>query len=332
MILHWRLYFLLPLIIAICGTASAHEVRPAYLELREIELGTYDILWKTPARGDLRLALNVILPDSCITTSPHRTVPVEAAVIERWRTICEGGLQGQTIRIENLETSLTDVILRVEPLEGAASTLRLDGATPSLVIPQKQSGWAVAHSYFDLGVEHILLGFDHLLFVLCLLLLVRNVRRLIGAVTAFTVAHSITLAATTLGLVHLAIGPVEALIALSIAFLAAEIIRVHKGQTGATARWPWIASFGFGLLHGFGFASVLAEIGLPGEALPVALLFFNIGVEAGQLLFVGAVLLVMLLLRQFSSRLPEWSWRAAPYTAGSIAMFWFIERTAGIIF
>ena len=327
-----RVLFVFALLAGLFSPASAHEVRPAYLDIREVETGTYDFLWKTPAQGDLRLALNVILPESCETLGAVRTTPVDGAVVQRWRSRCEDGLRGQPIAIENLDVSLTDVLLRLEPLDGAPMTLRFDGAVLEAVIPERQSLWEVGESYFHLGVEHILLGYDHLLFVLCLLLLVRNIKRLVGAVTAFTVAHSITLAATTFGWVSLAITPVEACIALSIAFLAAEIVRARQGRAGATQRWPWIASFCFGLLHGFGFASVLHEIGLPAEALPMALLTFNIGVEAGQLIFIGAVLLVMLLWRRFAPQTPPWAWRTVPYAAGSVACFWFIERTAGIFF
>jgi hypothetical protein len=206
----------------------------------------------------------------------------------------------------------------------------MDGATPHVSIPVRQSVASLGGSYFRLGVEHILLGFDHLLFVLCLLILVGNPGRLLGAITAFTVAHSITLGATTLGWIHLASVPVEACIALSIAFVAAEIIRVRSGAASTIQRRPWIASFAFGLLHGFGFASALREIGLPDDAVPVALLFFNLGVEAGQVLFVCAVLAVWACGKKYGPRPPAWGWRAPPYVAGIAACFWFVERTMRI--
>lgn len=326
------LTLLVALFAALAGPARAHEVRPAYLQIREIEPSSYDVSWKTPAQGDMRLALNVVLPASCHDGSPPRVMAVEGAVIEHWRTRCPGGLPGQRLAIENLETSLTDVIVRFEPLSGSPNTLRLNGETTSAVIPVRQSMWEVAGSYLRLGVEHILSGVDHLLFVLCLLLLVPNRKRLLGAVTAFTLAHSITLAGTTLGWMRLASAPVEACIALSIAFVAAELVRQRQGRTGAIQRWPWLASFSFGLLHGFGFASALREVGLPQDALPLALLFFNLGVELGQVLFIGVVLVITFAWRRLSPPTPLWMQRAPAYGAGIVAMFWFIERSARIFF
>jgi hydrogenase/urease accessory protein HupE len=311
--------------------AVAHEVRPAYLQIREIEPSTYDVLWKTPAQGDLRLALNVALPRQCQSLGTRRMTLVNAAVIEHWRSTCEGGISGREIVFENLAATLTDVIVRFEPIEGRPKTLRATGATPSVVIPAQQASSEVAGTYFRLGVEHILFGFDHLLFVLCLLLLVSERKRLLIAITAFTAAHSITLTATTFGWMRLASAPVEACIALSIAFLAAEIIKTRSGQISTTQRWAWIAAFAFGLLHGFGFASALRDIGLPEDGVPMALLFFNLGVEAGQIVFVAVVLGLVFLWRRYVHRPPAWAWRAPPYVAGVAASFWFIERAVRIV-
>jgi hypothetical protein len=207
---------------------------------------------------------------------------------------------------------------------------RLSPSAPSFAPEAAPSAVQVAWTYLKLGVEHILFGFDHLLFVLCLLILIGDFKRLIGAITAFTVAHSITLAGSTFGWLRLASAPVEACIALSIAFVAAEIIRTREGKVSATRRWPWLASFGFGLLHGFGFAAALREIGLPDGAVPSALLFFNLGVEAGQILFLSAMLLAIALWRRYMPRLPTWAWRAPPYVAGVVACYGFIERTLAI--
>ncbi|HEY0939743.1 MAG TPA: HupE/UreJ family protein [Steroidobacter sp.] len=311
--------------------AAAHEVRPAFLQIREVEPSTYDVLWKTPAQGDLRLALNVILPSECRGLGTPRATLVNAAAIEHQRTICAGGLASKQIAFENLASTLTDVIVRFEPIDGSPSMLRVNGAAPLVVIPSQQSMSEIAWSYVWFGVEHILLGFDHLLFVLCLLMLVGDFKRLLGAITAFTVAHSITLAGTTFGWLRLASAPVEACIALSIAFIAAEIIKTRVGRASMTQRLPWIAAFGFGLLHGFGFASALRDIGLPDDAVPLALLSFNVGVEAGQILFVAVVLAVVFLWRRYMPRPPAWAWRAPPYIAGIAASFWFIERTVQIV-
>lgn len=316
---------------SVAAPALAHEIRPAFLHIREIEPATYDVLWKTPAQGDLRLALNIVLPHECRSVGVQRATLVNAAAIEHQRITCEGGLPGKQVGFENLAATLTDVIVRFEPIAASSSTLRVNGAAPFVVIPARQSMSEVGWSYLKFGVEHILLGFDHLLFVLCLLLLVRDFERLLAAITAFTVAHSITLAATTFGWLRLASAPVEACIALSIAFVAAEIIKMRAGQSSATQRRPWIAAFGFGLLHGFGFASALHEIGMPEDAVPLALVSFNAGVEAGQIVFVALVTGLTSLWRRYMPSLPAWTWRAPPYVAGITASWWFIDRAVRIV-
>ncbi|HVY88416.1 MAG TPA: HupE/UreJ family protein [Hyphomonadaceae bacterium] len=332
---HIRAFVLLLLAIAGAAPALAHEIRPAFLQIRELEPNTYDVLWKTPAQGDMRLALNVVMPENCKIGGEPRATMVDAAVVQRWRATCAGGLVGQPISIEHLDQTLTDTIFRFEPLEGAPKTLRLTPDAPTVTIPAKQPWTEVALTYFKLGVEHILTGFDHLMFVLALLILVGNVKRLIGAVTAFTVAHSLTLAGTTLGLVKVSPAPVEASIALSIMFVAAEIIRSRSGKDSLTAKLPWLASFSFGLLHGFGFAGALREIGIPEDAVGLALLFFNVGVEAGQLLFISAVLTVIFLWKRFapelSPRFQQWTWRGPVYGIGAVSAFWVVERSLAIV-
>ena len=316
---------------ALAPAALAHEIRPAFLQIREIEPATYDVLWKTPAQGDMRLALNVVLPAGCANISEPRSVLVDGAVIQRWRTTCAGRLVGQELAVENLNATLTDTIVRFEPLEDLPKTLRLTPDNPSALLPAKQPWTEVASTYFGLGVEHILLGFDHLMFVLALLILVGDVRRLIGAVTAFTVAHSLTLAGTTFGGIKLSSAPVEATIALSVMFVAVEIMRARAGGDSLTARLPWLASFSFGLLHGFGFAGALREIGIPEDAVGLSLLFFNLGVEAGQLIFIAGVLALIWAWRRFAPAPPAWAWRAPVYGIGAMSAFWFVERTAGIL-
>jgi hydrogenase/urease accessory protein HupE len=183
-------------------------------------------------------------------------------------------------------------------------------------------------TYVRLGVEHILFGIDHLLFVLCLLLLVRDIRRLLGTITAFTLAHSITLAAATLGFVRVSATPVEATIALSIVFLASELVRGEAGRSAVTRSYPWLVAFSFGLLHGLGFAGALAEIGLPQGEIPLALFAFNVGVELGQLAFITAVLLLARLVRVVPLRLPAWAPDTAGYAIGAMASFWVFSRLA----
>jgi hydrogenase/urease accessory protein HupE len=327
----------LALAAGVTPAASAHEIRPAFLQIREIEHEVYDFLWKTPARGEMRLALNVLQPSACANLAAPRSVLAPGAVIERWRARCEGGLPAKPISIENLAQTLTDVIVRFEPLDRSPQTLRVKPDDPVLVIPERQEWTDVAWTYFVIGMEHILLGIDHLLFVLALMLLVPGRSRLLGAITAFTIAHSITLAGTTFGWVRLPSSPVEAVIALSIMFVAVEIMRVRAGRYSLTAAMPWLASFSFGLLHGFGFAGALREVGIPQDAAPQALLFFNLGVEAGQLVFIAGVLLVMGLWRrlsaglQLSSPAQDLLWRAPVYVIGVTAGFWFVERTLAVL-
>jgi hydrogenase/urease accessory protein HupE len=308
--------------------AFADVFRPAYLELREIGGDQYDVLWKVPAQGDARLAVTVRLPADARQISKPQGFFNEGSFIERWRIERPGGLTGATLRVEGIAAAVTDVIVRIERQDGTSQVERLLPARPEFTVQAATGVGEVAWSYFVLGVEHILGGIDHLLFVLALLLIVRGGRRIVATITAFTVAHSITLVAATLGWVHVPGPPVEATIALSIVFVAAEVVHGLRGKPGLTARAPWVVAFTFGLLHGFGFAGALAQVGLPQKAIPVALLMFNVGVEVGQLLFVGAVLAVHAGLRRLPIGRAPWAAQAVPYAIGSVAMFWVIERIA----
>lgn len=308
--------------------AFAHEVRPAYLELTEEAPGIFDVLFKTPMLGDARLALNVSFSGRVQIVTPVISRITDNAMVQTWRLSAIDPLAGQEVRIEGLASTMTDALVRVAFLDGAEWVGRLTPGTPEATIPPGQSGWDVAFTYFKLGVEHILFGVDHLLFVLALILIAPNTRELIKAITAFTAAHSITLAAATLGFVHVPPKPVEATIALSIAFVALEIVRAREGRPGIAAQAPWVVAFAFGLLHGFGFAGALSEVGLPAGHIPVALLFFNVGVEAGQLLFVAVVLSLAALVALGRRPLPHWTSLAPSYLIGSVAMFWVIQRVS----
>jgi hydrogenase/urease accessory protein HupE len=248
----------------------------------------------------------------------------------RWIDAGATGLAGKRIQFTGLQLTITDVLVRVEMLDGRTWTTIARPSQPWFELSAAPSKLNVAGAYLRLGIEHIWSGIDHLLFILALMILVKGTRRLIATVTAFTVAHSITLAGATLGFVHVAQKPVEAAIALSIVFVATEIVHVRQGRQGLTERWPWIVAFTFGLLHGFGFAGALNAVGLPQTAIPVALLFFNIGVEIGQLLFIAAILCLMALGRWLTRRAaipqPAWAWRVAPYSIGGVAAFWMIQR------
>lgn len=310
-----------------CLEAAAHEVRPAYLRIQETAAGEFDLLLRVPARGELRMAIDVRLPASCAGDAERLRWQEGGSWVERWTARCPGGLVGQRIEIDGLSSTVIDALARFERADGSTQVERLTPARPGFEVTASESLTQVARTYTILGVEHILLGIDHLLFVLALLMLVPNMRTLLWTVTAFTLAHSLTLAAATLGWVHVPQAPVEAVIALSILFVAMEIVHWRQGHPGITRRWPWLVAFVFGLLHGFGFAGALSEVGLPDHAIPTALLFFNIGVELGQLLFIAGVLLVSLALRRV--RLPQWAWRIPVYAIGSLAAFWTIQRIAG---
>jgi hypothetical protein len=309
-------------------SALAHEVRPAYLELREVEAGLFSVLWKTPMRGDMRLSLSPEFSGDSKMLAPALMRDGGGAAIQTWKFQAQEPVRGQTLRIRGLEQTMTDTLARIEFIDGSIWLKRLTPQVPDATIPLRPSPWSVVSQYLGLGFEHILFGIDHLLFVLALLLIVDGRWLLLKTVTAFTLAHSITLAFATMGGARLPSAPVEAVIALSIVFVASEIVREGKGERGLTTRAPWLVAFIFGLLHGFGFAGALAEVGLPDGHIPTALLFFNIGVELGQLAFIVIVLAAGAAIRRFSARLPRWALLFPPYAIGGTATFWLIERVA----
>jgi hydrogenase/urease accessory protein HupE len=308
--------------------AIAHEVRPAYLDLREVGNGQFDVLWKTPMAGNLRLALEPEFSGEFVNVTPVVTRRVRDAAVQTWRVEARTPLRGQTLTIRGLETTLTDTLVRIDFADGSQWVKRLTAQAPATTIPVSPTTTAVAAEYLKLGVLHILLGVDHLLFVLALLLLARNFTELVKTITAFTVAHSITLALAALGFVHVPQAPVEAAIALSILFVAAEILRARRGHVGLAFRAPWLVAFAVGLLHGFGFAGALAEVGLPEGHIPFALLFFNVGVELGQLAFIVTVLAGLAAVRRLRFTVLRWSALWTPYAIGSLAMAWLIQRVA----
>ncbi len=308
----------------------AHESRPAYLELSEGEAGVFEIMWRRPARGDRVLALYPKLPPHCIQVGLKGTYILPGSTLERWTVDCTAaGLVGGPLYIEGLSATLTDVLVRVALANGAIHSQILRPNAPGFTLKAAPSTWRVMRDYFVLGTGHILGGIDHLLFVLGLILIVRSGWLLVKTVTAFTVAHSITLGVATLGFVHMPQAPVEAVIALSILFLATELAKKHDARPRLTERYPWIVAFAFGLLHGFGFAGALSQVGLPQTDIPVALLMFNIGVEAGQLLFIGVVLAVLQIGKRIFESSITWTGHAAAYGVGGIAAFWVIQRVSG---
>jgi len=323
-----KFFTTLLLFLLFTATACADEIRPGYLELNTTDGSVYSVKWKVPMKGNMVLSLKPVFPETCSERTPPSSMAAGGAMITRWSLTCPAGLDDSRIRIDGLENTMTDVLVRIVRQDGMTQMVRLTPSETGFVVAAETTSLDVIKVYTSLGIEHILLGVDHLLFVFALLLIVNGWRRLVGTITAFTLAHSITLAAATLGYVHVAQAPVEAMIALSILFLATEIIHNRQGRPGLAKRYPWLVSFIFGLLHGFGFAGALAEIGLPEQSIPLALLFFNVGVELGQLLFVAAVIAAGWVLRKLlTEKILQRSELVTSYAIGGIAAFWLIERT-----
>lgn len=326
-----RLMLLLAALLALALPATAHEIRPAYLQLSETAPARFSVLWKVPAAGDRRLALYVRFPAACHNLGEPTGTIDGAAYFERWKMSCDGGLRGKSVTVDGLRISMTDVLARVSWADGSVEIGRLTPEHPILTLKGAQSSLQVAWTYFLLGVEHILGGVDHLLFVLALMLLIRDGWMLFKTITAFTLAHSITLAGAALGYFSLPQKPVEATIALSIAFVAGELVKMKPGARRLSEAYPWLLAFSFGLLHGFGFAGALKEIGLPRGDVPLALLTFNLGVEAGQVMFVAVALLAAAAAKSVAVIAPSTARVAAAYVIGTVAAVWFIDRMAGFL-
>lgn len=314
--------------------AAAHEVRPAYLEIRQQAADRFLVTWKQPTAGELAVRLVPHLSNGWLEAPSAESFAATGFLIRTWRVrdASADPLVGRTLTVEGLERTITDALVKVELADGRSFETILRPDRPRVVLSFQTAQGLAVPAYFRLGVAHILTGIDHLMFVLGLLLLVGVRWRLVKAITAFTVAHSITLGASAVGLVHVPSAVIEALVALSIVFVAAELASRSRGREGLTARFPWLIAFTFGLLHGFAFAGALAEVGLPKDAIPLSLLLFNLGVEAGQLIFVGAAILAILALRPVRARLPvvadQLALRVPPYAIGAFAAFWVLERTA----
>ncbi len=311
--------------------AWAHETRPAYLEINETAPARYDVLWRTPVLSGMQLPVELMFAEGTRNVIAPAVRELSDSLLERRVIEVPGGLPGKRIEFSGLQGTITDVLARVQLRDGTYSTTLIHPSQPWLEVTAARGWPAVAGAYLQHGIEHILLGYDHLLFVFALILIVRSTRVLVWTVTAFTLAHSITLALATLGFVHVSGPPVEATIALSILLLACEIVRLQRGESSFTARWPWLVAFSFGLLHGLGFASALAHIGLPHGDVPLALFAFNVGVELGQLAFIAVVLGLFALAKRIrlAASLERYARPAAPYAIGILASFWFFERLAG---
>ena len=306
---------------------EADILKPAYLEVIQKNENTYAILLKVPLEADKKMLLNVKDIKGCKEKKAPIISLVNDARMKRYELVCRDNLKGKVIEIEGLNERKIDVLLRLEFLDNSSQSVLLNSSQNSYSIEEDASSMQIIKTYTWLGITHILMGFDHLLFVFLLLLIVKNIRLLLWTISAFTLAHSMTIAGATLGFVNLPQQPVEAIIALSILFLALEIVYASRGKVGLTMRYPWLIAFIFGLLHGFGFAGALAEIGLPQQAITLALIFFNVGVELGQLMFVLIVVLISLPLRHLISvQLMERLEMIVVYAIGGLAAFWMFER------
>ena len=327
------LLILLCLLLVMPVASYADDFSPALLQITERQSGWVDITWKKPVKRNSRVvAITPVLPTFMEAVGSPVVRQTGLAWVEHstWMT---GGqsLASATLSIDGLDAVANDVLVRITLNDGSQYSTILRAGNATYTIPEQPTQLQVAGDSWQLGTVHILEGVDHLLFVLALLLIVVGIKQLLMAITAFTVSHSITLVLATLDIVHVPSAPTEAIIALSIVFLATEIVHKHNGRFSLTEKYPWIVAFAFGLFHGLGFAGALSEIGIPQNEVPLALLMFNVGVESGQLIFIAAVLGVFAILKRLPLQLPTGSWCILPYSIGSIAAFWTIERTASFL-
>ena len=333
--IRWLIAVLLALFAA---PLAADELRPSVIELSErvegAQTSSWVLEWKLPVAATRAQTAapfaQPVIPASCTIVGEPVQRAETLALLGRADLTCDGAMEGETFGLSELIGN-ADAIARFVPLDRPVQSFRLTAEAPAAVILAEPDRWQVLRDYLVIGAEHILFGWDHLMFVVALVLLVRGPWPVVKAATAFTIAHSITLVATTLGYTGLPSRPVEALIALSIVFLAVEValvLRDPERQT-FTRRFPWVVAFGFGLVHGFGFAGALADIGLPQGEIASALLAFNIGVEAGQLLVIGALVAVLAVLTRAAPKVEAPALRFATYGIGITGSFWLIERVVG---
>ena len=315
--------------------AEAHDARPAYLEITEASAGRYEVVWRTPLLSGQRLPVELAFPaETRNVVEPVERLLSDSVVERRVVDFGSNGLAGKRIDFPGLQLTISDVLVRVTQRDGTHWTELVKPGQPWIEMRARQGVLAITGAYVSHGMRHILNGFDHLLFVFALMLIVRKGSLLVKTITSFTVAHSITLGLATLGMIHVPAPPVEATIALSIMLLATEIARLSRGLPSLTSRFPWTVAFCFGLLHGLGFAGALTEIGLPQGDVPLALLSFNVGVELGQLSFVAAVLAAYFLMMRvpLPGRVIQYARPAAYYAIGTLSAFWFFDRLSGFWF
>jgi hypothetical protein len=326
-----KTYFLKINVVFFCLVTSmaalSHEVRPSYLQLIQETQDTYQVMWKVPAKGLLRLGVYIDFAEEVEQVSEPVEYFSAGYYIAAWTIRHQQGLVGSKITITGLSTTLTEALIRVQRLNGSVQITRVLPEKPFFIVEKIPSFLDIIYTYTSLGIKHIWLGFDHLLFLICLLFIAKTGKKIVVTITGFTFAHSLTLGLSTLQIVHLAIVPIEAIIALSIMFLASELVKDQRETL--TWQYPGIIAMLFGLLHGFGFAAVLKEIGLPQQELLSGLIFFNLGIELGQIAIIVVVLVITSLIKKTTFRVnPLFFTKVTSYAVGSLASFWFIERTA----
>jgi len=314
------------------GTGFCHESQPGAVEITEIGTDRYEIIWRAPIYYNKPHPAKLILPHEWQTIGPPTQRHRSDSILHQ-RVVSTGGnsIDGRVIRFNGLESTITDVFIRVNRADGSTMTAVARPTRPWAELRGERPWHQVVSEYLFLGFHHILLGIDHLLFVLGLLLIVNSRILLLKSITSFTIAHSITLGVATLGFAQAPLLPLNTAIALSILFLGPEVVRARRGQTSLTIRFPWIVAFGFGLLHGFGFASGLSTTGMPHSELPRALLWFNVGVELGQILFILIVLALVWSFTTLQIRWPRFAHALPGYTVGCLGAYWTIQRTVIMI-
>jgi hypothetical protein len=321
----WLLFALL-FALAAAPAARAHEIRFAYLDFNETGPDTYAVLWKVPLSNNAPNGFSLLLPPDSKITSDIARETTNSTYYERYTLMVPDGLTGQTLSVTGPAAALADVMVRIVRADGKIQYLHINPATPTAVVEAAPGAGSAVATFLRLGVEHILMGVDHLLFVLGLMFIVRDRWMLLKTITAFTLAHSITLAVATLGYASAPLPPLTACIALSILFLGPEMVRVQRGETSLTIQKPWLVAFAFGLLHGFGFASGLTSLGLGHSEIPLALVSFNVGVELGQLFFVVIILLLERAFKVLLMQWPRWAQALPSYTVGGLGAYWTIQR------
>jgi hydrogenase/urease accessory protein HupE len=319
-------------LLLLAGASGAHPLAPSLLDLRVAPDGTTQVRFKRPALQPRGAPVEPTLPSHCVQRGEVETVREGTGVVSTWQVDCgDQGLVGYPVGFRGFAESGTNGLVKIELPGGSQQQAVLHSGQPSIVVAEESTVWDAARDYALLGFQHILGGLDHLLFVAGLLLLVPGMRQLVATVTAFTIGHSITLSMAALGFVSAPSGPIEFAIAASIVYLATEIANPRDGEPLSLWRRPYVLAGSFGLLHGFGFAGALAEVGLPSRDIPVALASFNLGIEIGQLAFVGVLVGVFVSLQRLAVRPPRWGRSAAAYGIGSLAAMWMFERLANLL-